>query len=189
MTDIRSTFFARSMLGRKTNMIDQDAVIKQCAKLAYRDMLTAGRFFPLPGIIGDNCNRFIEMLEKANFEYSRKLIDDAKTLFGESEVILGKDNRYATRFGLAQKLVNMTFKYLYVFSNYVDKAIDYSGCDCPLDSVVLAHFPEIKCSWSKISPEEYDECQKMIKERLDHTSPLNDDMESLGNLAFDFDVW
>lgn len=40
--------------------------------------------------------------------------------------------------GSIQKLVNMTLKYLYVLQVYgVDFGIDPSGCDCPLDSIIL----------------------------------------------------
>jgi hypothetical protein len=99
--------------------------------------------------------------------------------------------RYATRYGLAQKLVNMTFKYLYIFSDYIKAEYplpDFSNCDCPLDSIILEEAGIKNCVWSKLTPEQYIECQEKISSLLKEIK-LDSELEKLGNLAFDFLSW
>ena len=93
-----------------------------------------------------------------------------------------------TRYGLAQKVVNMTYKYLYVFSDYINKDIDFTRCDCPLDSVILKKLPSINCVWSKITEDEYIYCQQLISDYL-HKENIDIELTLIGNLAFDFLNW
>ncbi|MBQ3237174.1 MAG: hypothetical protein IJA92_06560, partial [Oscillospiraceae bacterium] len=114
------------------------------------------------------------------------MIEKTLLLFGREEII-GKDNKYATRYGLAQKLVNMCFKNFYICSEYIDKKIDFSLCDCPLDSVVISKLSS-NAVWSKLTEEKYKEIQDKINQMLKKVT-LDKELEKLGNLAFDFIVW
>ena len=79
---------------------------------------------------------FKYILQKANYVFSRDLIDNASKLLSDEETIFnGRD--YATRYGLGQKVVNMTFKYFYIAQDFLNVKINFSNCDCPLDSVIL----------------------------------------------------
>ena len=194
-TKWQSEFLAKGTLGRTTDLKNPDDVILKCANQAYRDMLTAGRFCPLNGDSKeDRCEKLVDILKKHNYAFSRDIIDEACVLFGNNEEIvpnINKPNKCATRYGLAQKFVNMTFKLMYVFSDYTGKSIDFSKCDCPLDSIILDELnDELKTQyrWSKITKEEYDGCQKAITKKLKNKN-LDQELESLGNLAYDFLNW
>ena len=190
-TKWQSEFLAKGTLGRTTKLDDPDDVILKCANMAYRDMLTAGRFYPLNGDKDDHCEKLVDILKKHNYEFSSAIIDDVCALFGNDEKIfrnINEENKFVTRYGLAQKFVNMTFKLMYVFSDYVGKDIDFSKCDCPLDSIILNKLPKIDHTWSKITKDEYIYCQNEIAKKLKNEN-LDQELNSLGNLAYDFRNW
>lgn len=185
MNSTKRIFMCKSILGRKTKLTSEE-VIRKCVELAYRDMLTAGRYY-ISKDMDTRCKGLITLLEKYQYQFSRELINETVSLFGDQETI-GKGNKYVTRVGLAQKFVNMTFKYLYVFSDYTDKQINFIYCDCPLDSIILEKLPQIKQVWSKITLDEYITCQKFIATELKKMQ-LDDELQKLGNMAFDFYYW
>ena len=161
MTDWKKSFLESSVLGQSTNKCCPSEVIIKCIELAYSDMMTAGRY------------------------YSASFLNDKK------EICSATNNHYVTGFGLAQKLINMTFKYLYVFSDliFVDKAIpDFSLCDCPLDSIIIKKAHITDCVWSKLTERQYLECQAKITKLLNSNS-LDLELSKLGNLAYDFINW
>lgn len=191
--DYKILFLQKSLLGQRTKFEEAEEVIFKCIKLAYRDMLTVGRFYILNDANNTSESRYKKLksiLEKNNYVYHRNIIEEILPLFGDKEEIRNHTNdRFVTRYGLAQKFVNMTYKYFYVFNDYIKKEIDFSNCDCPLDSVILRKNPELKgYTWSKLTKEDYEFCQKIISERLQEES-LNNELKLLGNLAFDFKYW
>ena len=191
MTDWKKSFLESSVLGQSTNKCCPSEVIIKCIELAYSDMMTAGRYYSA-SFLNDKkeiCSATNSAITESNFVFSRKIIEDISLLFCDNTI--GSGNRYATGFGLAQKLINMTFKYLYVFSDliFVDKAIpDFSSCDCPLDSIIIkkAHIKD--CVWSKLTEQQYLKCQAKITELLNAIS-LDLELSKLGNLAYDFIKW
>lgn len=191
MTDWKKSFLESSVLGQSTNKCCPSEVIIKCIELAYSDMMTAGRYYSA-SFLNDKkeiCSATNSAITESNFVFSRKIIKDISLLFCDNTI--GNDNHYITGFGLAQKLINMTFKYLYVFSDliFVDKAIpDFSSCDCPLDSIIIkkAHIKD--CVWSKLTEQQYLECQAKITELLNANS-LDLELSKLGNLAYDFINW
>ena len=193
-TKWQSEFLAKGTLGRTTDLKNPDDVILKCANQAYRDMLTAGRFCPLNGDNKeDRCKKLVSILKKHNYEFSRAIIDEACVLFGDNEKIINikQKDKFVTRYGLAQKFVNMTFKLMYVFSDYTGKNIDFSKCDCPLDSIILDELnDELKTQyrWSKIEREQYIKCQEAIAKKLENEK-FDQELKSLGNLAYDFLNW
>lgn len=186
MTDWKLHFLRQSCLGRNTNLNDPKSVVLGCVKLAYRDMLTAGRFY-LTSNINENCQYFVTLLETHRYQFSIRLIFDTALLFGEQEIIRN-GNRYVTRFGLAQKLVTMTYKYLYVFSELLPFSIDFSKCECPLDSIILSKLSRTDVVWSKLDSVTYQECQRTIRSILADCR-IDNELQCLGNLAFDFLSW
>lgn len=191
MTDWKKSFLESSVLGQSTNKCCPSEVIIRCIELAYSDMMTAGRYYSA-SFLNDKkeiCFATNRAIIESNFVFSRKTIKVISLLFCEDTI--GNGNRYVTGFGLAQKLINMTFKYLYVFSDliFVDKSIpDFSSCDCPLDSIIIkkAHIKD--CVWSKLTEQQYLECQAKITELLNAIS-LDLELSKLGNLAYDFIKW
>jgi len=191
MTDWKKSFLESSVLGQSTNKCCPSEVIIRCIELAYSDMMTAGRYYSASFLNNKDeiCFATNRAIIESNFVFSRKTIKDISLLFCDDTI--GNGNRYVTRFGLAQKLINMTFKYLYVFSDliFVDKSIpDFSSCDCPLDSIIIkkAHIKD--CVWSKLTEQQYLKCQAKITELLNAIS-LDLELSKLGNLAYDFIKW
>lgn len=189
----KTLFLEKAILGRTTDLENPDEVILKCIKLAYRDMLTAGRYYVISDAennIESRCNQLKSILEQKDYVYSRNIIEQTQSLFGDKEEIRKElGDRFATRFGLAQKLVNMTYKYFYVFYDYIQKDIDFSKCDCPLDSIIIKEKLNLKqYTWSKLTNKEYLDCQQKISGRL-QKEDLNVELKSLGNLAFDFLNW
>ena len=191
MTDWKKSFLESSVLGQSTNKCCPSEVIIKCIELAYSDMMTAGRYYSA-SFLNDKkeiCSAANSAITESNFVFSRKIIEDISLLFCDNTI--GNGNRYVTGFGLAQKLINMTFKYLYVFSDliFIDKPIpDFSSCDCPLDSIILNVIPYNKTVWSKFTKDDYIKCQNKISDSL-KSMTLDDELKSLGNMAYDFLNW
>lgn len=170
-------FLEKLALGRETNFDNSDDVIKQCIQKGYIAMLKGGRFHKVKkSIVKD----FANLLEKHNYQFSNDLLKQTTDIFLK---ICAK--KYA--FGLAQKIVNSTFKYFFTFKKYINVKIDFTKCHCPLDSVVLNKIGK-KISWISISYNTYDECQKIIANELKKKN-IPKELKKAGNLAFDFIVW
>ena len=108
-------------------------------------------------------------------------------VFGDKEII-GSGNKYATRYGLAQKFVNMAYKYFFVYKRYIDYEIDFSNCDCPLDSIILGKIKYRKNVWSKLTKDEYKTCQDLVQSEIQKCG-LSEEATVIGNLVFDFYGW
>ena len=197
-------FLEKVVLGRKTKINNSDEVITKCISLAFDDMLTIGRFYLGENITDKNGNiknnlkkeekikQLHALLADNNYQNPRQIIENGLTIFGyENEIRSEKKKEIVTRYGLCQKLVNMTFKYLYVFSDYTGINIDFSSCDCPLDSVILKRLGQTNVKWSRLTKKEYDDIQNKIKEELqkDNRYKNNKELKNIGNLAYDFLNW
>ena len=112
MTDWKKSFLESSVLGRATNKDCTSEVLKRCIELAYSDMMTAGRYYSASFLNNKDeiCLATNRAIIESNFVFSRKIIEDISLLFCDNTI--GNDNHYVTGFGLAQKLINMTFKIL-----------------------------------------------------------------------------
>lgn len=106
------------------------------------------------------------------------------------------NDEYDFTFGNAQKLVNMTAKYMFI-STFMDQDSRwrFEDCDCPMDSIILGVVRRLKpdvswksdYSWSKMTsengsvPEVYKEFQDVVKELAKK--------ENLMPIEFDFMYW
>ena len=186
MTSHKLKFLEKAFLGREIDFDNSDEIIYRCVTLAYRDMLSAGRYY-LSGNMEERCQSFIKILKAHNYIFSREIIDDTLPIFGENENI-GKGNRYVTRYGLSQKLVNMTYKYLYIFPEHISFTIDFSHCDCPLDSIILKNIKSADTVCSKLTKEKYIVYQNEIYSLLNE-EVIDDELIKIGNIAYDFINW
>ena len=120
MNEYQIRFLKQQVLGQKVKMNDPVWVIKRCVELADTDMLSGGRFvydFFKKKDRKDRVDYIIKELEDNNYMYNK--IDKkkiCKSLLWECDktqkiIVRGKE-RYYKPYGLSQKLVNMTFKYL-----------------------------------------------------------------------------
>lgn len=192
--DWKRNFLESSLLRRSTNKNNPNEVQAKCVDLAYKDMMTAGRYYSALFLHTQEkiCRDTNEAIKQCDYVFSRDLIQKTSLLFCKDiKDIIGSGNKYVTGYGLAQKLINMTFKYLYVFSDliFIDKPIpDFSSCDCPLDSIILNGIPYNKTVWSKFTKADYIKCQNKISDLL-KSMTLDDELKSLGNMAYDFLNW
>ena len=188
MRDMLKEFIVKTILGRKADTNNCDSIIMGCLSCAYDDMNTVGRFYSEGRKKDTFLIEYKKVLEKNNYSFSRELIDTVQELFGDNDRIENKKG-YATRYGLSQKLVNMTFKYLYVFKEYTGLDTDFSMCDCPIDSNVLDQLKWHKEVWSKMTQGNYIECQNNISSELVGDSKYKERITEIGNMAFDFYCW
>lgn len=92
-------------------------------------MLTGGRFF----VSGTKEEYISEIKEKVFnqkvFGFSREMIEKVQAIIKLKQENTNKVSTY----GLAQKIVNMSFKYFYIFYQFLEKdyIIDFTNCDCP----------------------------------------------------------
>ena len=194
MNDYQIRFLKQSVLGQTVRMNISKEVIKRCIVLADRDMLSGGRFicnFFKIKTSKERVDYFFRVLERADYVYE-KIDKEAvcDSIFWECDetrhpFVQGKKRTYKP-YGLAQKLVNMTFKYLYVYKDHIEKDIDFSTCDCPIDSVVLGRI-ESKENWTNLTKEEYDRIQSIISEKLQEER-YGSLKGEIGRMAFD-DTW
>lgn len=179
-------FLYKSLLGRKTDLKSSEQLVMTCIKKAYKDMLSGGRFFS----INKNeiiCSKMNNILKNNNYTFSREMIRDLQQSFDSDKMEITVNGRTASSFGLAQKIVNMTFKYLYCVHNLLYFKIDFTICDCPLDSIILKGINS-NLKWTNISEKEYIEVQSLIDEILSQKK-LDNELHELGRLAYDFINW
>ncbi len=154
-------------------------------------MMTVGRYYS-GSFLHDRekiCRAVNESIEKCDYVFSRNLILSTSLLFCDDRI--ENERKYITGYGLAQKLINMTFKYLYVFSDliFIEHSVpDFSKCDCPLDRIILEKASINGLAWSKLTVQQYQECQDIISNLL-KSKTLDSELLKLGNLAFDFLNW
>lgn len=189
--DWKRNFLESSLLGQSTNKNNPNEVQAKCIDLAYKDMMTAGRYYSASFLHTreEICCATNEAIKRCDYVFSKELIQNTSLLFCNDTI--GSGNKYVTGYGLAQKLINMTFKYLYVFSDliFIEHSFpDFSVCDCPLDSIIIQKADIRDCVWSKLTEQQYQDCQSKITELL-NINRLDFELSKLGNLAYDFINW
>lgn len=157
--------------------------------------------------------------ENSNIDFSEKLVkisnhflDDYKSameILNNSILKVPNSTTYRIdveniKYGKAQKVVNMTCKYLMLFSDASDYKKVFQQCEMPLDSKILEYYNEIivkslnesrnneiqKCTtaWSNLEYEEYKDIQKNIKEFCERNK--NNDLNLTGYPLIDeFTIW
>lgn len=184
MNQLVEKFLYKALGGRNIDKINNlDDLVKLCIRKAYADMLTGGRYVNA-GLSELQLLEIQKVFKNNNYVFWRDMIDEVASIISSEDIISGSGGRYASRYGLAQKIVNMTYKYFYVFNellHFPELNGIYSECDCPLDSIVLKELDYKGTVWTKVTKKEYKEIQNMISSKVG-PNPL-------GNLLFDFTNW
>ena len=185
-------FFMGSILGSNAKPDNPETVMKACIDRAYRDMMTAGRFYKI-GSKKDNCNAIYDKL--AGKVFSRSLIEEVMGVFPSEEIHNDKGGR-VTAFGLSQKVVNMSFKYFYCFRQFAGlEKMDFANLDCPVDSIILAAMKKrsiIKSNhvWSKLTESEYVIIQNALDDKYKPMEKVVNELDGISKrLMFDFEIW
>ena len=83
---------------------------------------------------------------------------------------IGEEYGYTVRFGQAQKVVNMAFKYLYCCNGTKDYNKKFQECHMPFDQYTLLWLFKVKDvfyqEWSWFDEPNYNDAQNMVKEEL-----------------------
>lgn len=158
-----------------------------------------------------------EIAENLTFKYklaiiSKYFLDEYKSAMNKlNQSILQAPNSDTylidvdnIKYGKAQKIVNMTCKYLMLFSDASDYQKVFQQCEMPLDSKILEYYNNTivtslnesknskiqKCTtaWSNLEYEEYKDIQKNIKEFCERNK--NNDLNLTGYPLIDeFTIW
>lgn len=159
--------------------------------------------------------------ENSNIDFSEELVkisncflDEYKSAMNELNKLISKVQNSDTykytidveniKYGKAQKIVNMTCKYLMLFSDASDYQKVFQQCEMPLDSKILEYYNNTivtslnksknskiqRCNtaWSNLEYGEYEDIQKNIKEFCE--SNKNTDLNLTGfPLIDEFTIW
>lgn len=159
--------------------------------------------------------------ENSNIDFSEELVkisncflDEYKSAINELNKLISKVQNSDTykytidveniKYGKAQKIVNMTCKYLMLFSDASDYQKVFQQCEMPLDSIILEYYNNTivtslnesknskiqRCNtaWSNLEYDEYEDIQKNIKEFCE--SNKNTDLNLTGfPLIDEFTIW
>lgn len=174
-----------------------------CVEHGFNDMyINGGGRFTAPEIgkkKDELCKNILEILENPKIKSVENRIQEVSTLFMKSFVDFERDrpvkgkstSRKVTALGVAQKIVNMYYKYRFCCAPWFGDTWDFTGCDCPVDSKILkwivqilrrsygkASKEEIKrfqnMCWSKMSDEEYHKVQEAIRSFLTSLAQSDD---------------
>ncbi len=199
IADDEYIFLVKSLLGQKININkitknDNLLLVEACIARADRDMITGGCNYLISGMKENRRKKLEDCIKKNNYCFSQKIIKGIQDEI-KKEIKEGINNRDRENisWGLAQKIVNMTFKYFYLFRNNIGNIHKKSfvECDCPIDSIILERIGYKTNVWSKISKDEYIDIQDTIKQIItnDNTGKYDKFDYDCGNLRFDFLNW
>ncbi len=111
----------------------------------------------------NNCVNTQEKFDKWHKEICEFFLDNYNRLLKQA-------NKKSVAFGKAQKIVNMTFKYLYCFDNAKDYSYKFDFCHIALDSYIL--------DWV------YDECLKEKYNGIKFTKYGKNSLPNWSNLEY-----
>lgn len=177
----------------------QDSVFSFAYTMAFRDATMRNAFQRRDGEDDDHFHKRKQNIQKKSMEIVRNYIDQ---IFAEKypnsieTIITICDENNGFTFGNAQKLVNMTAKYMYISAYSGNGKRDlFRNCDCPMDSVMISvvkdKFPKTNFSsdfsWSKMIgrkdsiPPEYNTFQEMVSKIAEN--------EGINPIEVDYIYW
>lgn len=138
-----------------------------------------------------------EAFDERHKEVCEDFLEELKTL------CVGPDFKEPPCYGKAQKIVNMTFKYLYLFEKNEPIQPLFAFCHMPLDSNIFEYLKRkfksyglnaklFETAWSKLDDERYMEIQKAIRGYCQkHSSDYADAADEYAKLPFyaEFQIW
>lgn len=184
--------FKQTELNGKTRKIAIDKDIKEAVKLAYRDMQARTIKGHTPQVRDACCewltNELIKMREKEKVavrelqEKFLKILNDKLSLRSSSQ-----------EFGKAQKVVNMSIKYLFCYEDKDQYSQLFSNAEMPLDQYTLKWYcsfsNETYSSWSNLSQKQYEHIARKIKDYLEECPAFGSTTLPKEPLRADFIVW
>ena len=177
--EIKNEYFRNA----STLDVDNKEIFKLAFNLGYRDAQRTfikinEKVWSKDGAKDKFYNKFSVELQKL---FKNKTFFSHEPLFDDF-IKFFQNYGYTVTYGQAQKVINMTFKYLYCLDDKKQYKEDiFDKCHMPLDSFTLAWYKrnilkktdakdyQIKSedSWSKLEKEKYTHIQKLIKKRVE----------------------
>ncbi len=111
----------------------------QTGKQKYKDHNSIGYLGQISEMIYD----YFNISHKAGDVGTKKDFDELHEELCKLFLIEAKKLGKAYSYGNAQKLINMTFKYLACFKDYPDFASLFDYCHAPIDSIILERFEAV----------------------------------------------
>lgn len=126
----------------------------------------AGEFYTY---FHNSCENFEEWHERTCEEFLKR--------FKRILESYGYDAERSLKYGKAQKIVNMTFKYLFCFDDAERYRAKFDACHMPIDSYILNWYNDIsdeicKVAWSELERDQYYTLAGKIKTLLAGKSPF-----------------
>lgn len=124
--------------------------------------------------------KFLDYIENGckNFnDWHNKLCTEFLQKFTPVLNDYGYQGEESLKYGKAQKIVNMTFKYLYCFDDARENEEKFSKCHMPIDSYILKWYNGISNekyngTWSDMDEPTYKDVQKKISDVLKKYKPF-----------------
>lgn len=121
-------------------------------------------------ILAKNIKKYISKRDYSDFDTKHEKF--CKDFLDDFNKVLSKSNHNEVKYGKAQKIVNMTFKYLYCFDDAENYADLFEKCHMAIDSYIIEWYNEnvvksknvkkIKETWSNLTVGQYTKIQKNI---------------------------
>lgn len=188
---------------------DKDELIRYCINKAWNDAMIYEKYSKKSNLKDkkdDIKENLIEYINNNNRE-SQEIILKPKELFEKTSQELGEkglkfvtyfqgeDNAY---FGVFQKFINMSMKYLICVNDKLNLGIDFMKCDVPIDSFILDWCRQVikdgeqinlkNVVWNNLNIEAYIEIQQGIRAYVGEInkkiSPRN-----ISPLELEFYIW
>lgn len=174
------------------NKVNSGKEVEEAVRLAYKDL----QWRTIKGHTNINKSNNIQNIKMRVENYLNGQNKDYFDLIIEINNIFKNDNGIPASgktqcFGKAQKVVNMTFKYLYCL-DYKPKGknIDFSKVDIPLDDFILDFYydkvtktmSKKNTSWSNIDENDYKNIQNEFKSYIGKAIPF----EGLNSIEAEF---
>ena len=163
-------------------------------KKAFRDATIAERF-NTSSLIMKNGKEVKKILYEEIRENQKEILAD----FDKWHNLICENDEFGEKYGVWQKLINMTFKYMYCVKEYFPEFDEvWDKCHCPLDSRILEGLyyvlkaqrlngtpcDELKqkvTKWNSITPDTY----KDVQNKLLFICNKN----NISRLEYDFIIW
>lgn len=146
----------RSLRGNNAAILKLDALLGDLAKKIHN-------YFNMPGNVANNQFNF----DNFHHDICHRFLDELNVI----RAMVGLKNRDRARYGNAQKMINILFKYLSCFDDYRNYEDLFSYCHMPIDGYIVRalNANEIKASqlqWNRLTYTQYINLQTDIRKNL-----------------------
>lgn len=184
-------------------------ILDYCIRKAWADATQRERFKGQDSKIIPNKKDIQEILTsqiKSIFETETKKIKSSSDYNKWHNEICSIED-YGMKYGIWQKFINMTFKYMYCFKRIKSK-FDFQYCHCPIDRIIAQRADTLcvvcglkqsrimksiaesgKVNWNEMKAEHYQEVRNKIQEITENCTINNSDTRHPTELEFDFLLW